>query len=286
MEETMLDTSLWMCLMLASLVPFVQKLLLLELNLTPMFLGFAEALAVYSIDRYRDNLQCKDLRAQQLVERSKRLFVVGSCCFTLLFLTAPLGTKLVFLVHLSLGLLYAMRLPVLISSRSERTTWRIKELPCSKAFFVAFSTSFMALFAPLAYANSRRLPAGPAWRESAQALTLVFLISFSVENLQDVRDLDSDRAAGTVTLALKLGVRRTKCLLTSLWFLFAAMQVRANGAKSSTVQLLVALTVVSLTWSPVIISSKFFYSLLLESVFASPLLFSLLLDLLSSPSYK
>ena len=70
---------------------------------------------------------------QQLVERSKRLFVVGSCCFTLLFLTAPLGTKvstscrlahadphqLVFLVHLSLGLLYAMRLPVMLSSRSE-----------------------------------------------------------------------------------------------------------------------------------------------------------------------
>ncbi|EKX48036.1 hypothetical protein GUITHDRAFT_106120 [Guillardia theta CCMP2712] len=262
MEETMLDTSLWMCLMLASLVPFVQKLLLLELNLTPMFLGFAEALAVYSIDRYRDNLQCKDLRAQQATSR---------------LLGAPL---------VGLALRHAVAGADLEQEREERTTWRIKELPCSKAFFVAFSTSFMALFAPLAYANSRRLPAGPAWRESAQALTLVFLISFSVENLQDVRDLDSDRAAGTVTLALKLGVRRTKCLLTSLWFLFAAMQVRANGAKSSTVQLLVALTVVSLTWSPVIISSKFFYSLLLESVFASPLLFSLLLDLLSSPSYK
>jgi len=84
---------------------------------------------------------------------------------------------------------------------------------------VSLCVVYMAVAAPAAYAPG--LLSAPGAASLARLLLLIFGISFTIENLQDVRDVREDTAAGVVTLPSGLGIKRTARVLLVLQALAA-----------------------------------------------------------------
>ncbi|OLQ12485.1 hypothetical protein AK812_SmicGene3600 [Symbiodinium microadriaticum] len=84
-------------------------------------------------------------------------------------------------------------------------------MPYCKAFYVSFCVLFMAIAAPCAYAPGLLSSLGRA--SLCQLLLLIFSVALTVEQLQDIRDVDEDLEAQVVTLPTGLGARRARQLL-------------------------------------------------------------------------
>jgi hypothetical protein len=205
----LLDSCVWMASSLASLIPFVQLSAQVPIDWRPFWAGFFEVLVVYTVDHLRDIRMTPvssdfmrkagtDVRLRTL----KALSIFGIFGFFASVAAAPPSRHhvvfLTFGVHLLLCVAYARLKP---------------RMPYLKAAYVSLCVVFMAVAAPAAYDPS--LLAGFSSVALLRLLLLIMSVSFTIENLQDLRDIKEDREAGVVTLPSGLGVEWTARLLTA-----------------------------------------------------------------------
>ncbi len=218
--EILIYPSIWTAAGVASLTYFVQKTLGLPHDWRAVALIFATALLFYNLDRLLDSSiqPIPDPKAQSFVLHPgfKLLLLVTALAVGLLLYQAPATVRLVSCGGF-LPLIYGM--PLLPWVRKRNWRWyRIKDIPGAKAWIVAGIITYALVAVPLAYA-------GVVFEKSA-ALTALFLLIFTGTNshLFDVRDLDSDREKGVLTLPLIVGVRGNRLIWTCLNFgLFALL---------------------------------------------------------------
>ncbi|PSN12265.1 prenyltransferase [filamentous cyanobacterium CCT1] len=202
--------SFWVSAAIASLVIFVQITLDLPRQWEPIALIFSVALIPYNLDRIADTYLQKipDSQAQAYFRQGWGWLVLGGAAiaFAVLLYRANPSVRWV-----SLGVLVPLvyGLPLVPAwGRKDRQWWRLKDIPASKAWIVSGTITYALMAVPLAYANaSFTLSAG---------VTTFFLLIFVGTNshLFDVRDLESDRQAGVLTLPRLLGVDRHR----QFWF--------------------------------------------------------------------
>jgi len=220
--EILIYPSIWTAAGVASLTYFVQKTLGLPHDWRAVVLIFATALLFYNLDRLLDSSiqPIPDPKAQSFVLHPgfKLLLLVIALTVGLLLYQAPATVRLVSCGGL-LPLIYGM--PLLPWVRERNWRWyRIKDIPGAKAWIVAGIITYALVALPLAYA-------GVVFEKSA-ALTALFLLIFTGTNshLFDVRDLDSDREKGVLTLPLIVGVRGNRLIWTCLNFGLLALLSR------------------------------------------------------------
>ncbi len=220
--EILIYPSIWTAAGVASLTYFVQETLGLPHDWRAVALIFATALLFYNLDRLLDSSiqPIPDPKAQSFVLHPgfKLLLLVTALAVGLLLYQAPASVRLVSCGGL-LPLIYGM--PLLPWVRERNWRWyRIKDIPGAKAWIVAGIITYALVAVPLAYA-------GVVFEKSA-ALTALFLLIFTGTNshLFDVRDLDSDREKGVLTLPLIVGVRGNRLIWTCLNFGLLALLSR------------------------------------------------------------
>ena len=218
--EILIYPSIWTAVGVASLTYFVQETLGLPHDWRAVALIFATALLFYNLDRLLDsyNQPIPDPKAQSYVlHPSFKLFLlVTALVVGFLLYQAPSQVRLVSCGGL-LPLIYGM--PLLPWVRAQNWRWyRIKDFPGAKAWIVAGIITYALVAVPLAYA-------GGVFEQSA-LLTALFLLVFTGTNshLFDVRDLNSDREKGVLTLPLIVGVRGNRLIWTCLNFGWLALQ--------------------------------------------------------------
>ncbi|MEM8673420.1 MAG: UbiA family prenyltransferase [Cyanobacteria bacterium P01_G01_bin.67] len=210
--EISIYPSIWTAAGVASLTYFVQETLGLPHDWRAVALIFATALLFYNLDRLLDSSiqPIPDAKAQSFVLHPgfKLLLLVTALAVGILLYQAPAIVRLVSCGGF-LPLIYGM--PLLPWVREGNWRWyRIKDIPAAKAWIVAVIITYALVAVPLAYA-------GVMFEESA-ALIALFLLIFTGTNshLFDVRDLDSDREKGVMTLPLMVGVRVNRLIWTGL----------------------------------------------------------------------
>ncbi|CAE8639540.1 unnamed protein product, partial [Polarella glacialis] len=210
--ELFVHSTLWMSFCLASLVPFVQLECAAQLDWQPFWAAACESVSVYTLDHLRDIR-----KATASTGSNKRPLNQGGLArHRRTFLRVLLGAGLAGFVG------------SLLAARSWRVTLTFgghillcfayaklkKSMPYLKAFYVSLCVLFMAVAAPSAYAPSllTALSAGALLR----MLVLIFSVAFTVEHLQDLRDVREDREAGVVTLPSGLGPSNARRLLVAI----------------------------------------------------------------------
>lgn len=214
MLDVFSHSTFWMAFSLASLVPFMQLEMggPLALDLRPFWTGFLESVAVYSLDHLRDAEKAAR-RGEEACSPGRKRMLKGLFAASLLGFVASVASMrswrvtAAFAGHVGLCLVYA----------------KLKRrMPYMKAAYVSLCVVFMAAAAPAAYAPGL-LPAMGVFC-LARLLLLVFGISFTIENLQDVRDIREDRANNVVTLPSGLGAKQTARIVIGLQALLALAQ--------------------------------------------------------------
>ncbi|MDJ0594962.1 MAG: prenyltransferase [Pleurocapsa sp. MO_226.B13] len=212
--EISIYPSIWTAGGVASLTYFVQETLNLPHDWRAVALIFAATLLFYNLDRLLDSSiqPIPDPKAQSYVRHPgfKLLLLVITLAVGLLLYQAPATVRFVSCGGL-LPLIYGI--PILPWVRDQNLRWyRLKDVPGAKAWIVAGIITYALVAVPLAYA-------GVVFGKSA-ALTALFLLIFTGTNshLFDVRDLDSDREKGVLTLPLIVGVRVNRLIWTGLNF--------------------------------------------------------------------
>ncbi len=205
-------SNLWVAAAIASLVPFVQMTLGLALDWRPIALIFASALVPYLLDRLVDayGQRIPDWRAQAFFRQpvSLALFAIASLMTATLIYSAPSQVQVVCLGGL-VPLLYG--LPLFPGRSQDGARWyRLKDIPGSKAWIVCGTITYALLAVPLAYANESVSPAVVA--------VALFLLAFigSNSHVFDIRDIQSDRRNGVMTMPVLLGTWNTRWMLTAL----------------------------------------------------------------------
>lgn len=167
-------------------------------------------MAVYCVDHLRDIYKATSSTGSHKVGDGRwrrrwrprmlwSLFAMAFGTFMWVLITAPsFRVAAIFLIHLTLCGVYAKLKP---------------RMPYMKAIYVSLCVVFMALAAPEAY--SPGLLGGLCWAELMRLVLLVFGVAFTVENLQDLRDVREDTEAGVVTLPSGLGESRAVQLLVA-----------------------------------------------------------------------
>lgn len=204
--ELLVYSTLWMSFSLASLVPFVQLECGSAIDWRPFWAAASESVAVYSLDHLRDASKGATKIGVHKSPRSGMDLHRYRLRFLLAVSTLGLAASLVagkswlvsctFLGHVGLCAAYAKLKP---------------HMPYCKAFYVSFCVLFMAIAAPCAYAPGLLSSLGRA--SLCQLLLLIFSVALTVEQLQDIRDVDEDLEAQVVTLPTGLGARRARQLL-------------------------------------------------------------------------
>lgn len=222
--EVCVHSTLWMSFSLASLVPFVQlhcagaagaasfaALAAGSLDWRPFWTGAAESVAVYTLDHLRDLRKALDkkgakgLSSTSGLKRHRRpilqaLFGASLAGFFGSLAAARSGRVVAtFVGHVALCACYAKLKP---------------KMPYLKAAYVSLCVVFMALAAPAAYAPGLLGVLGTA--ALARLCLLVFCVAFTVEHLQDLRDVDEDQEMGVVTLPSGLGAKRAGHILRAV----------------------------------------------------------------------
>lgn len=204
--------SIWVAAGLASLAIFVQHALGLDFAWPPVLLIFASALIPYNLDRIADSYlqEIPDRRAQAYFQQGWGWLVLAAAIAATVMLLCRANQSV---LMVSLGglvpLVYGLPLFPWWGDRDIR--WlRLKDIPASKAWIVAGVITYALVAVPLAYAE--------APFDFSAALTGLFLLIFVGTNshLFDVRDLESDRQAGVLTLPLLVGVTGNRWIWSTL----------------------------------------------------------------------
>ncbi len=197
---------------IASLGIYAQDLLELSRNWQAIALIFTSALIPYNLDRILDSyVQKIPDRKAQLFFRQPRIWVLlltAIAATVALIYYAPMRVKYASIVGV-VPLLYGT--PFFPWKNQFKWQWyRLKDIPGSKAWIVGSILTYAVIVLPLAYAGNLF--------DSKVALTTVFMFVFIVTNshIFDIRDLDSDREKGVITLPILVGVRKTKIILTAM----------------------------------------------------------------------
>ena len=204
--------SVWVAAALASLGFYTQVMLGLSHNWQAITLIFTTALIPYNLDRIFDSY------VQKIPDTKAQLFFRKPCIWALLLLAiaicavllynAPIQVRYVSLAGI-IPLLYGT--PLFPIKRKSQWQWyRLKDIPGAKAWIVGTVLTYAVIALPLAYAGAKF--------DLAAAFTTLFMFVFIVTNSHtfDIRDLNSDREKGVITLPIAIGVRSTKIVLTAM----------------------------------------------------------------------
>ncbi|MEA5598513.1 UbiA family prenyltransferase [Rivularia sp. UHCC 0363] len=204
--------SIWVAGGIASLGLFTQKVLELGDNWQPIALIFVTALIPYNLDRIFDSY------VQKIPEAKAQLFFQKPYIFVFLF--SAIATTALLLYYAPLRVRYvscAGIVPLLYGTplfpwktKSELQWYRLKDIPGSKAWIVGTILTYAVIALPLAYAGAKF--------DLAATLTTLFMFAFIVSNSHvfDIRDVESDREKGVVTLPIMVGIKGTKLILTAM----------------------------------------------------------------------
>ena len=202
--------SIWVAAAIASLGLYTQEILNLEPNWQPIVLIFVTALIPYNLDRIFDSYVQKipDDKAQLFFRQPYVwvLLIAAIAATIALLYNAPIRVRYVSLVGI-IPLLYGTPLfPV--KNKSKWQWYRLKDIPGSKAWIVGSVLTYAVIALPIAYEGAEF--------DLAAILTTLFMFVFIVTNSHtfDIRDLDSDREKGVVTLPVIAGLKGTKAILT------------------------------------------------------------------------
>ena len=210
--EIFIYPSIWVAAGLASLAFYTQDVLGLPADWRAPIFIFSASLVFYNLDRIFDSY------VQEIPDRQVQSFFRNKFVLVLLLLSVLATVILLFLAPqqvrlVSLGglvpLLYGM--PLLPLQQGQKTRWyRLKDIPGIKAWIVAGTLTYAVVAIPLAYANA-------SFDSSATLITLFLLVFISTNShLFDIRDVQSDRHKGVLTLPLIIGVRGTRIFFTIL----------------------------------------------------------------------
>eukprot|EP00440_Ansanella_granifera_P031785 gb/GFBE01034495.1/.p1 GENE.gb/GFBE01034495.1/~~gb/GFBE01034495.1/.p1 ORF type:complete len:413 (+),score=64.75 gb/GFBE01034495.1/:1-1239(+) len=210
--KTLVDSSIWMSASLASLVPFVQLSTGVAIDLRPFWAGFCESLVVYALDHLRDLKKSSSQEdSSGRVQLLKAMCLLGFVGFFASLAAAPVGR------HLAVGLTFGIHLVLCVIYAKVKP-----RMPYLKAAYVSLCVVFMAVAAPAAYDPS--LLASFSSSALLRLVLVILSVSFTIENLQDLRDIKEDREAGVVTIPSGLGVDWTAKFLLLSQFVCVALQ--------------------------------------------------------------
>ena len=201
--------SIWVAAAIASLAIFTQQVLEIGYDWQPIALIFVTALIPYNLDRIFDSY------VQEIPDDKAQLFFRQPCIWalligaiaatTFLLYNAPSAVRYASIAGI-VPLLYGT--PLFPLKNSSQWQWyRLKDIPGSKAWIVGSTLTYAVIALPIAYAGTKF--------DTVSALTTLFMFVFIVTNSHvfDVRDLESDRKKGVITLPILAGVRGTKIIL-------------------------------------------------------------------------
>lgn len=234
--ELVIYPSVWVASAIASLGMYVQIVLGLEADWRPILFIFFTALIPYNLDRIFDSY------VQIIPDEKAQLFFRQPYILVLLFLA--IASTILLLSDAPQNVRYASIpgiVPLLYGApvfpfKQEQWQWyRLKDIPGSKAWIVGLTLTYASVALPLAYAGAK-------FNFSA-ALTTLFLFVFIVTNshLFDIRDLESDRQKGVITLPITVGVKGTKLLLGTMNLLaMLTVIILSNGTVSDRPEIILA----------------------------------------------
>ena len=203
--------SIWVAAAIASLGFYTQELLNLGHDWQAITLIFVTALIPYNLDRIFDSYVQKipDDKAQLFFRKPYVwvLLIAAIAATAILLYQAPVEVRYVSLVGI-VPLLYGT--PLFPVYKSKWRWYRLKDIPGSKAWIVGSVLTYAVIALPLAYAKVKF--------DLAAGFATLFMFVFIVTNSHvfDVRDLDSDREKGVITLPVIIGIKTTKIVLTAM----------------------------------------------------------------------
>lgn len=263
--------SIWVAGGIASLGMFTQKVLELGNNWQPVALIFVTALIPYNLDRIFDSYVQKIPEAKaQLFFRKPYIFVLlfsAIIATALLLYDAPLRVRYVSCAGI-VPLIYGT--PLFPGKSKSGLQWyRLKDIPGSKAWIVGSILTYAVIALPLAYAGAKF--------DLAAALTTLFMFVFIVSNSHvfDIRDVESDRKKGVVTLPIMVGIKKTKIILTTMNVLMLLVIIGAwiTNTMSFYPEMILATTFnISYIWAVNAETPRSIYSIWIEGCLFVPIL--------------
>jgi len=289
--EVLVRSTLWMSFSLASLVLLVQLRCRVgaQLNLfggavdwRPFWTAVSESVAVYTFDHWRD-LKKEELRSRKVLAlgneygirrtpangRRRRmlmlrtLFLVSTAMFFGSLVNAgSWSVRATFMGHVALCFLYAKLKP---------------KMPYLKAAYVSLCVVFMAAAAPSAYAPGLLTALGGV--EVFRLCLLIFVLAFTVEHLQDFRDVREDREVGVITIPSGLGPERARRLLLLVQFMGAVLHTAVGSVWNLPLRLgmlmsYVSAGIVAASFGPR--TPRCLFQVVLEPLYIVPLLLTVL----------
>jgi len=146
-------------------------------------------------------------------------------------------------------------------------------MPYMKALYVSFCVVFMAIAAPAAYEPN--LLSSFGWAAFFRMVLTIMSISFTVENLQDLRDIKEDRKSGVVTLPSGFGVAWTTKLLIATQITCCLMHFGLSAASILPLRpdmLVVHFLSMLCVWGFGEKTPRYLFQIVLEPLYISPLL--------------
>ena len=267
--------SVWVAAAIASLGMYTQEILEYERNLLPIALIFVTALIPYNLDRIFDSYVQKipDDKAQLFFRQPYIwLLLLGAIVTTIvLIIIAPVRVRYATIAGI-VPLLYGTPIFPWRHNSSSQVRWRwyrLKDIPGSKAWIVGSILTYAAIALPMAY-EAASFGLIDSW------LTL-FMFVFIVTNshIFDIRDIESDRDKGVVTLPTIAGVKGTKVILTvmNVSVMLIAIGLWTNSVVSYHPEMILALVAnLIYIWRVNTNTPRWIYNILIEACLFIPLL--------------
>ena len=269
--------SIWVAAAIASLGIYTGELLNLDYKWQAIALIFVTALIPYNLDRIFDSYVQKipDDNAQLFFRKPYvwALLIAAIASTAILLYNAPIKVRYVSLVGI-VPLLYGT--PLFPLNYKSRWRWyRLKDLPGSKAWIVGSVLTYAVIALPIAYAEAKF--------DLAARFATLFMFVFIVTNshIFDVRDIDSDREKGVVTLPALIGIEGTKIVLTvmNLLMLLTIVGAWMNNILMFRPEIILAVIVnLIYVWAVDIDTPRWVYSILIEGCLFLPIIGYIILE--------
>ncbi len=261
--------SIWVAAAIASLGIYTQEILGLERNWQAIALIFTSGLIPYNLDRIIASY------VQKIPDRKAQLFFCKPYIWILLL--AAIFTTAALLFYAPINVKYASvvgLVPLLygtpffpMKNESQWQLYRLKDIPSSKAWIVGGVLTYAVIILPLAYAKNSF--------DYKAALVTIFMFAFIVTNshIFDIRDLESDKNKGVITLPIMVGLKKAKIILTAINFLMLIILVcawLANLMPYSPEIVLATIVNIIYIWLVNLHTPRWVYNVLIESFLFIP----------------